>query len=94
MFEHALEGDTIGWWDDGHGHGADPGSEGALYRTGVVGQVCRHPADAQRVVALLVDCAGALGEYTAVVRPDHGHRPERVDDEGQAVDERGRQLPA
>lgn len=79
MFESLREGDAISWWDDGHGRGAEPGTEGALHRTGVVGQACRDPRDPSTVVALLVDCEGPLGGYVTTVRPDRGHRPELID---------------
>ncbi|MGW0640446.1 hypothetical protein [Nocardia salmonicida] len=71
-------GDEIGWWDDGHGRGVEPDDPTARWFTGTVDSVCRHPADETRIVAYLVHRSSTLGSYLTTVRPDHGHRPERV----------------
>lgn len=71
-------GDEIVWWDDGHGRGADLDDPAARRCTGIVDAVHRHPADETWIVAYTVVQSNTLGRYLATIRPDHGHRPERV----------------
>ena len=77
-------GEEIVWWDDGHGNGVDPDDPAARRYTGHIDAPHFHPADPSRVVAYSILRFGALGSYLTTIRPDHGHRPVRVEQSGGA----------
>ncbi|MFD3464749.1 hypothetical protein ACFWVM_34045 [Nocardia fluminea] len=80
-FEQFVVGDRITWRADLHGRPLEPDVPDVRQKSGTVSGVIRDRNGEGPVTALIVASRGLFGVHQSVVRPDYGHRPEKLDQE-------------